>query len=137
MQASQNHMIKHPSRFISFKDRRPHTVTLLADKEVKIPSMDGVIRDGVEYSVIEDGNERSFRTASIVLIGKLAKCNPNDRVIIQMITKNNRTSYDVKRVLSSDVPDVPSEDIPDEDIPIVEDESEQDIPPEDVFDANY
>jgi len=89
--------------FLSFGDGEPHTVTIFKDKEDQMENTQGdkagEMIDGVSYLVEEDGTKKSFFTASVTLIGKLAEKKAGDVVTIRQTktkgSKGFRTSYEV------------------------------------------
>lgn len=92
--------------FLSFGDGEAHTVTIIKDKKDQMENTQGdnpgEMIDGVSYLVEEGGTKKSFFTASVTLIGKLAEKKEGDVVVIKQIkaktSKGFRTSYEVESV---------------------------------------
>jgi len=120
MQSSKNYLQnKNISPYISFQDGKAHTVTLLADEDYTL--MD---KEGIRFTVLENGEEKTFFTTSISLIRQLAEFSENTIVTIQLKTKivngNPVKSYDVSVVGTA----TKKEEI---EIPVIEDEGKQAI----------
>lgn len=78
---------------ISFKDKEKHIVELVKDKKEAITDENGEKKEGVKYLVKENGQLKSFFTASLSLIEKLAEFKPGSKVAIQMKTKKVGNDY--------------------------------------------
>jgi len=119
---------------ISFTDGKPRTLKIVDDKIDKLTDQAGQIVEGVKYKVLEGNEVKTFFTASIALITKLAEIAPNTMVKIQQRKYNSsgniRTTYDVSKIEDGQEQPI-SPEVPDSDIPIVEeDEPQQGVPPE-------
>ena len=68
---------------ISFKEGPKRVVELMKDKTKTINTPQGD-KDGVEYLVKEQGEEKTFFTGSVSLIQKLAEYNEGNTVEIEM-----------------------------------------------------
>lgn len=73
---------------ISFKDKKPHTIELVNDKADSMKDERGAVKEGIKYLVKEDGELKTFFTASPSLISFLSTCEPGDIVSIEMKAKN-------------------------------------------------
>lgn len=82
---------------ISFADGAMHTVKLLKDKEDTIPDGKGGNITGMKYLVEEKGEQKTIFTGSVGLIAKLAACEVNDVVNIQMKKANNKSYFTVTK----------------------------------------
>jgi len=86
---------------ISFKDGLAHTVVVKSEESLTINTADGE-KQGIKYTVEEDGEEREFFTSAVSLIGRLAQVNKGDKIIIQMLkTKEGadyKSTFSVKKV---------------------------------------
>lgn len=81
---------------ISFNDGSEHTVKIIKDKVDSIPTSTG-LKEGMKYLVEEAGEQKTFFTGSIGLIGKLSECEAGDVVSIQMKKANNKSYFVVKK----------------------------------------
>ena len=122
------------SQFISFNDGQSHRVTLKdsAPATIKDPRTKETLQ-GLSWKVIENGEEKSFFTRSVMLIQKLNAFNPGDKVVVTMKKAPNadgqlRTSYTVKAAESSSDEVV----IVDQDTPITSNVAEDDIDPSQI-----
>ena len=88
---------------ISFNDLSAHTVTLLKDRVDSIPDGKGGQIKGMKYLVKEGDTEKTIFTGSIGLVSKLAMCNENDVVTIQMYKANNKSYYKVTKTDGSEL----------------------------------
>ena len=82
---------------ISFADGKAHTMKLIRDKVDNIPDGKGGNVQGMKYLVEEGGEQKTIFTGSIGLISKLAACEPNDVVTIQMKKANNKSFFVASR----------------------------------------
>ena len=108
---------------ISFKDGLVHKVKLLQDKEIKIETENQGVVDGIRFLVEEDGEQKTFQTASPYLIRDLAEISENEIVVIQLKRKKTeqgfRSYFEVKKETSED-----------DGIPVIDDEIFPAIPEE-------
>jgi len=107
--------------FISFKDKKVHTVELLKDKMETITDAQGETKEGVKYLVKEGGTVKSFFTTSISLLQQLADKQKGDVVSIQLKSKKGedgkyKSYYEVWEDLANDSSD------DEEEIPIIDDD---------------
>ena len=94
MQNSKDYLKNHNVvPFISFKESPKHKVKLLSDEIGKIKDKQGVEVDGVHYSVEEAGTEKKFFTSSIGLIQRLAECEADETVTIEMKSKKGEKGW--------------------------------------------
>ena len=105
---------------ISFKDGRPHRVKILKDAIKCIKDESGQDIEGVEYSVIENGEDKTFFTSSFSLISQLSEYDEGVEVEIQMKSKKVNGKFQSYFEVA----------ISDGEIPITEDESEPPLPNE-------
>lgn len=77
---------------ISFKQQPVHTVKLMGDKITEINS-DGEIVKGVEYSVLEGGEPKTFFTSSDYLIQTLSEFPEGTTVKIEMKSKKGTKGF--------------------------------------------
>lgn len=107
---------------ISFKDGLPHTVTLLKEERATI-EIDGKEKDGIKYTVDEDGIEKDFFSSSISLIGRMAQISVGEKIVIQMSSSKDsngeyKSGYSVRRYIKNAGKNV--QEFDDDNIPIIE-----------------
>lgn len=106
---------------ISFEPNKPRTLKIIKRKREKFTNTDGDLVDGIKYLVLENGEAKTFFTASQTLISKLADI-PNE-TIVKITQKKVRdggmikTTYDVSFFTEEG-----EAIIEDNDIPVIEEE---------------
>ena len=101
---------------ISFEPDKPRILKILERKREKFTNSEGDLVDGIKYKVLENGEIKTFFTASQVLIGKLA--DVLDETIVKITQKKIREKGQIKTTYDVAIMD---ENMNSE-IPIVEDE---------------
>lgn len=85
MENSKQYLRQHDIKpKISFKETPKVTVKLLNDKLETVTDNTGKEIEGVKYLVEHEGEHKTIFTASVSLIAKLASCEENDVVTIEM-----------------------------------------------------
>lgn len=74
---------------ISFKDGNPHTLRIVKDKIDSVQDDMGKQVEGIRYLVEEGGEQKTFFTASVGLIEKLAQVAEGTEVVVQMKRKKS------------------------------------------------
>ena len=72
---------------ISLRDGLIRKFILIKDERTEIIGFDGKIKQGITYTVTENGNLRSFFTASMKCISMLSKFQKGDTFEIELRTK--------------------------------------------------
>ena len=87
---------------ISFKDRQAHIVEILRARSESFTNDKDEFVEGMKFLVNENGELKTFFTASQNLLLKLADCQTKEIYKIQMCAKNTggiiRTSYEVSKI---------------------------------------
>jgi len=121
---------------ISFEPDKPRIVKIIERKREKFTNTEDELVDGIKYKVLEDGEIKTFFTASRVLIEELA--NIQDETTVKIMQKKVREKGQIKTTYEIDIIS--------EEIPIIEDkeelltesdvcsEKEEDEPPSRLFD---
>ena len=81
---------------ISLRDGLRRKFTMVKDERTEIIGFDGKMKQGITYTVTENGNLRSFFTASMKCISMLSKLMKDDVFEIELRTKkvgNNIVSF--------------------------------------------
>ena len=87
---------------ISLRDGMKRKFTMVHDEMTEIIGFDGHKKQGITYTVTENGNLRNFFTASMKCISMLSKLQKGDTFEIQLVTKKvgeNLTSFHVVKKL--------------------------------------
>ena len=87
---------------ISLRDGLRRKFTMVKDERTEIIGFDGKRKEGITYTVTENGNLRSFFTASLKCISMLSKLSKDDMFEIELRTKkvgDNITSFHVVKKL--------------------------------------
>ena len=107
---------------ISFKDRKEHIIEMVKAKSESFTNNDGELVEGIKFLVREDGEPKTFFTASQDLLLKLVECQEGEIYKVKMIARNVagriKTSYDVKKLDGDKEVDVENPD----DIPVINEE---------------
>jgi len=107
---------------ISFKDRKEHTIEIIKARAESFNNDKDELVEGIKFLVKEDGEAKTFFTASQDLLLKLADCQEGEVFKVKMCAKNVggviKTYYEVKKV--EDNQEVEIEPTKDEDISVVE-----------------
>ena len=72
---------------ISLRDGMKRKFTMVKDERTDIVGFDGNTKQGITYTVTENGNIRSFFTASMKCISMLSKLSKDDMFEIELRTK--------------------------------------------------
>ena len=72
---------------ISLRDGMRRKFTMVKDEMTEINGFDGKRKEGITYTVTENGNLRSFFTASLKFISMLSKLSKDDMFEIELRTK--------------------------------------------------
>jgi len=72
---------------ISLRDGLRRKFTMVKDERTEIIGFDGNTKQGITYTVMENGNIRSFFTASLKCISMLSKLSKDDMFEIELRTK--------------------------------------------------
>ena len=72
---------------ISLRDGMKRKFTMVKDERTEIIGFDGNMKQGITYTVTENGNIRSFFTASLKCISMLSKLSKDDMFEIELRTK--------------------------------------------------
>ena len=72
---------------ISLRDGMKRKFTMVHDEMTEIIGFDGKIKQGITYTVTENGNLRSFFTASMKCISMLSRFQKGDTFEIELRTK--------------------------------------------------
>ena len=72
---------------ISLRDGMKRKFTMVKDERTEIIGFDGNKKQGITYTVTENGNLRSFFTASMKCISMLSKLSKGDVFEIELRTK--------------------------------------------------
>ena len=72
---------------ISLRDGLKRKFTMVKDERTEIVGFDGNTKQGITYTVTENGNLRSFFTASMKCISMLSKLSKDDMFEIELRTK--------------------------------------------------
>jgi hypothetical protein len=111
---------------ISFKDRHEHTIKMIQAKEESFTNNEGELVNGIKFKVYEDGEVKTFFTASQDLLLKLSECQEGDIYRVKMCAKNIggviKTYYEVKKMEGETEVDVEAGEA--DDIPVIEDQDE-------------
>ena len=87
---------------ISFKDRQAHIVEILKARAESFTNDKDEFVEGMKFLVNENGEFKTFFTASQDLLLKLADCQEKEVYKIKMCAKNTggiiRTSYEVSKI---------------------------------------
>ena len=87
---------------ISLRDGMKRKFKLVKDEATEIIGFDGNTKQGITYTVTENGNLRNFFTASMKCISMLSKFSKDDMFEIELRTKkvgNNIVSFYVVKKL--------------------------------------
>ena len=87
---------------ISLRDGLRRKFTMVKDERTEIIGFDGKRKEGITYTVTENGNLRSFFTASLKCISMLSKLSKDDMFEIELRTKkvgDNITSFHIVKKL--------------------------------------
>jgi len=87
---------------VSLRDGMRRKFTMVKDERTEIIGFDGQKKQGITYTVTENGNIRSFFTASLKCISMLSKLQKGDTFEIELRTKkvgDNITSFHVVKKL--------------------------------------
>ena len=87
---------------ISLRDGLRRKFTMVKDERTEIIGFDGNVKEGITYTVTENGNLRSFFTTSMKCISMLSKLSKDDMFEIELRTKkvgDNITSFHVVKKL--------------------------------------
>ena len=87
---------------ISLRDGLRRKFTMVKDERTEIVGFDGNMKQGITYTVTENGNLRSFFTTSMKCISMLSKLSKDDMFEIELRTKkvgNNIVSFYVVKKL--------------------------------------
>ena len=87
---------------VSLRDGMRRKFILIKDERTEIIGFDGKRKQGITYTVTENGNLRSFFTASLKCISMLSKLSKDDMFEIELRTKkvgNNIVSFYVVKKL--------------------------------------
>ena len=87
---------------VSLRDGMRRKFTMVKDEKTEIIGFDGKRKEGITYTVTENGNLRSFFTASLKCISMLSKLSKDDMFEIELRTKkvgDNITSFHVVKKL--------------------------------------
>ena len=83
---------------ISLRDGMKRKFKLVKDEATEIIGFDGNTKQGITYTVTENGNLRSFFTTSLKCISMLSRLQKDDMFVIELKTKkvgNTLISYHV------------------------------------------
>ena len=109
---------------ISFKDRQEHEIEIVKARAESFTNDKNELVEGIKFLVKEDGEPKTFFTASSDLLLKLADSNEGERYKIKMITKNVggkiKTGYDVKKIEGENEIQMEADD----NIPVIEEAEE-------------
>ena len=72
---------------ISLRDGMKRKFTMVKDERTEIVGFDGNMKQGITYTVTENGNLRSFFTTSMKCISMLSKLSKDDMFEIELKTK--------------------------------------------------
>jgi len=72
---------------ISLRDGLRRKFTMVKDERTEIVGFDGNMKQGITYTVTENGNLRSFFTTSMKCISMLSKLSKDDMFEIELRTK--------------------------------------------------
>ena len=72
---------------ISLRDGLIRKFTMVKDERTEIVGFDGNMKQGITYTVTENGNLRSFFTTSMKCISMLSKLSKDDMFEIELRTK--------------------------------------------------
>ena len=72
---------------VSLRDGLKRKFILIKDERTEIIGFDGNTKQGITYTVTENGNIRSFFTASLKCISMLSKLSKGDTFEIELRTK--------------------------------------------------
>ena len=72
---------------ISLRDGLRRKFIMMKDERTEIIGFDGNVKQGITYTVTENGNLRSFFTASMKCISMLSKLSKDDVFEIELRTK--------------------------------------------------
>jgi len=72
---------------VSLRDGLKRKFTMVKDERTEIIGFDGNVKQGITYTVTENGNLRSFFTASMKCISMLSKLSKGDVFEIELRTK--------------------------------------------------
>ena len=72
---------------ISLRDGMKRKFKLVKDEATEIIGFDGNAKQGITYTVTENGNTRSFFTASLKCISMLSRLQKDDAFEIELLTK--------------------------------------------------
>ena len=87
---------------VSLRDGLKRKFTMVKDERTEIIGFDGKIKQGITYTVTENGNLRSFFTASMKCISMLSKLSKDDVFEIELRTKkvgDNLMSFHIVKKL--------------------------------------
>ena len=87
---------------VSLRDGLRRKFVMVKDERTEIIGFDGKLKQGITYIVTENGNLRSFFTASLKCISMLSKFQKGDMFEIELRTKKvgeNLTSFHVVKKL--------------------------------------
>ena len=87
---------------ISLRDGLRRKFTMVKDERTEIIGFDGKRKEGITYTVTENGNLRSFFTTSLKCISMLSKLSKDDMFEIELRTKkvgDNITSFHIVKKL--------------------------------------
>ena len=87
---------------ISLRDGMKRKFTMVKDERTEIIGFDGKRKEGITYTVTENGNLRSFFTTSMKCISMLSKLSKDDMFEIELRTKkvgDNITSFHIVKKL--------------------------------------
>ena len=87
---------------ISLRDGMRRKFIMVKDERTEIIGFDGNVKEGITYTVTENGNIRSFFTASMKCISMLSKLSKDDMFEIELRTKKvgeNLTSFHIVKKL--------------------------------------
>jgi len=89
MEAIKNFLKEHQMLpKISFKDKKEHTVEIVKAKEESFNNEKGELVEGVKFLVTEDGEPKTFFTASQDLLTQLAECKEGETYKIKMYSES-------------------------------------------------
>jgi len=87
---------------ISFKDRKEHTIEIAKARAESFNNDKDELVEGIKFLVKEDGEPKTFFTASQDLLLKLANSQEGEVYMVKMCAKNVggivKTYYEVKKV---------------------------------------
>ena len=72
---------------VSLRDGLRRKFTMVKDERTEIVGFDGNMKQGITYTVTENGNLRSFFTTSMKCISMLSKLSKDDMFEIELRTK--------------------------------------------------